>query len=358
MPELKPEKEKQDQLYVFISYAGADREIAEQVESFLTAAGIRVFRDRKDIRPSQSIYQSIGRALDECRQMVLLLSPNSMPDHREVFKEWLYFDGKSNPIYPLLIADCKKHYRLFEYNHIDARHDLNQALQELVDDFGKDITLPSPIATADRILVSDRDSADRGDSPNPMQALEEAIKDPKGSVILSTEQALAIKNYSPRNLCEHRLGRIAEWSLPRYRLDKRFVNLTLSLDQGDGQQQRWQKVEEFRSKDLGEVLARREEDRVLVLVGKPGSGKSTLLRRLQFDDSIDQLRRETDRISFFIQLNGYDPAQSPREWLVQSWAQSYPHLPSLETWLKEGKTLLLLDALNEMPHASVEEYNI
>lgn len=47
---------------------------------------------------------------------------------------------------------------------------------------------------------------------------------------------------------------------------------------------------------------------MLVLLGAPGSGKSTLLRRLQLDHSMDRLRADDGRISFFIQLNGYRAA--------------------------------------------------
>ncbi len=42
-----------------------------------------------------------------------------------------------------------------------------------------------------------------------------------------------ILRYPPHNLTEYRLNRIAEWSQPRYELDKRFVQLTLLLDKGE-----------------------------------------------------------------------------------------------------------------------------
>lgn len=50
---------------------------------------------------------------------------------------------------------------------------------------------------------------------------------------LSTETVQAILRYRPRDLTEYRLARIAEWSQPRYALDKRFVHLVLLLDQGE-----------------------------------------------------------------------------------------------------------------------------
>src|SRR5262249_37097911 len=97
-------------------------------------------------------------------------------------------------------------------------------------------------------------------------------------------------------------------------------------------------------------------DPVLVLLGAPGSGKSTLLRRLQLDHSIDRLRDNAEVISFFIQLNGYNPAKEPREWLLARWAVLYPSLPPLDGFLENGRALLLLDALNEMPHANSGDY--
>src|SRR5690606_31072977 len=104
---------------------------------------------------------------------------------------------------------------------------------------------------------------------------------------LSVEQASAIKDHKPSDLTEYQLGRIAEWSLPRYALDNRFVNLTLLVDKGESDPQRWQRSESLRFNDLRDVLAK-VDDPVFVLLGAPGSGKSTLLRRLQLDHSIDR----------------------------------------------------------------------
>ncbi|MBK6796337.1 MAG: NACHT domain-containing protein [Acidobacteria bacterium] len=173
---------------------------------------------------------------------------------------------------------------------------------------------------------------------------------------------MAIRDHKPTNLKDYRIGRIAEWSLPRYYLDKRFVNLTLILDKGETEQQRWQRTEEFRFDDLREVLSKAEDSPALVLLGAPGSGKSTLLRRLQLDHSIDRLRDNVEEVSFFVQLNGYrahgnGDLPEPLEWLSARWSERYPTLPKLENYLKAGRVLLLLDALNEMPHKSPADYH-
>src|SRR5262249_10250515 len=130
---------------------------------------------------------------------------------------------------------------------------------------------------------------------------------------------------------EYRLGRIAEWSLPQYYLDKRFVNLTMIVDKGEHETQRWQGLpaEEFRFNDLRDVLEKRKDDRAMVVLGAPGSGKSTLLRRLQLDHSVDCLRDGEEQVSFFVPLNSYREDKNggrpePRKWLDQQWAKHYP----------------------------------
>jgi formylglycine-generating enzyme required for sulfatase activity len=303
------------QLYVFISYARPDEAVAEKVEAFLTAAGVRVFRDRSNIPPGANWDQTIAQALRECESMVLLLSSSSMPYRKEVYDEWFPFDQKGKMIYPLYIEDCELDRRFDSRNYIDARTDLHAAFEQLLDQ----LRLPDAKTGEDRQLKA---------------------------------------------LTTFRCERIAEWSKPRYHLDNRFVNLTLLLDQGENVPQRWQRAESLRFNDLRDVMANTKEHPALVLLGAPGSGKSTLLRRLQLDHSADRLRepKEDDGwISFFIQLNGYRARASgdlpePREWLNVRWSALYPQLPSLETYLRKGRVLLLLDALNEMPHRSTDEF--
>ena len=122
-----------------------------------------------------------------------------------------------------------------------------------------------------------------------------------------------ILRQAPRNLTEYRLGRIADWSQPRYALDKRFIQLTLLLDKGeDTQGPRWESSRQFQ--DLREVLQETLDTPALVLLGPPGSGKSTLLRRLEWDLAVDALRdpmAEQARLSFFVAI---EPVPAGPSW--------------------------------------------
>ncbi len=308
----------EDDPYVFISYASPDIEVAEKVEDFLASAGFRVFRDRKDIHSGHNIYKAINRALTECDRIVLLQSPASMPEAPEVFKEWMLFDIDNKPIHPLYLQDCDLFGRLRLIKYIDARTDLQGALETLAGDLRRKVDLMGQ---------------------------------------MTKEQVAEIQEHKPRDLEEYRLGRIAEWSLPQFQLDKRFVNLTLLLDKGENEPQRWFRPEDSRFDDLREVLKSTKDNPALVLLGAPGCGKSTLLRRLQLDHCRDCQRDGSGHVSFFVQLNRFrsDTAE-PRMWLNEQWNSLYPELPGLETYLKDGRALLLLDAINEMPHRDGKEY--
>ncbi len=153
------------------------------------------------------------------------------------------------------------------------------------------------------------------------------------------------------------------WSQPRYALDKRFVHLTLLLDQGEeAQGPRWApQARTFR--DLREVLAD-VPDPALVLLGPPGSGKSTLLRHFELDNTRTVLvtsAADPTRapVTFFVALNGYGTQRDallphPHDWLRERWEAENPDLPPLDTLLRQRRVTLLLDALNEMPQAGPE----
>jgi len=217
-----------------------------------------------------------------------------------------------------------------------------------------------------RVLVGESGAARA--LPESMQALLDAVRHrgdggSEAVVTLSTADLQAVAAHPATDLTTFRLGRVAEWSLPRYQLDDRFVALALLVDQGEAAAAgRWQaRAERYAS--LDQVLAA-VPDRVLVLLGAPGSGKSTLLRRYEMDRAIQGLRggRDDGGTTFFIALSQYRPPRPgaplppPRAWLAERWSARYPRMPSFADLLASDRPTLLLDALNEIPHATDAEY--
>ncbi|ACY15848.1 SUMF1/EgtB/PvdO family nonheme iron enzyme [Haliangium ochraceum] len=186
------------------------------------------------------------------------------------------------------------------------------------------------------------------------RALADAIRDDSRTVELSAEETRSLIQHKPTSFEEYWLGRFVEWSQPRFRLDTRFVQLSLLIDRGEEQaDERWH-LSEQRIEDLGNLLSL-VKDPALVFLAPPGSGKSTILRRIEVDAATAALRGGAPRITFFVQLNHFRPAEpdapmpSPAAWLAERWHSRYPDLPPLPELLAEGRVTLLLDGLNEIP---------
>ena len=175
-----------------------------------------------------------------------------------------------------------------------------------------------------------------------------------------------VLNTVPGSLAIYRAQCIARWAQPRYAVDKRFTPLTLLLDQGEeAAGERYQK-QQTDFDDLRNVLAAvKEEDfPVLVVTGAPGSGKSTLLRRLELDIA-NQALRETDAVTntapltLFLPMNAYGQQAgdfpAPLDWIAQQWNRQMSSILTFDDALRQP-LLLLLDGLNEMPHADRNDY--
>ena len=212
----------------------------------------------------------------------------------------------------------------------------------------------------DRIAV--RSDADALPVPDIFAALRATIRDDRSTLRLSTSDVAALTRHVPRTLDEYYLGRVAAWSQPRYRLDERFVGLSLLVDMGEeAQDRRWQPREA--SFDSLAALDAAVPESAYVLLGPPGSGKSTLLRRFELDTAIDALRGATRAVPFLVPLNHYrsawpgDPPPAPRDWLSGLWRKRGPTLPPLDELLDAGRVVLLLDGLNEMPHQDQADFH-
>lgn len=149
--------------------------------------------------------------------------------------------------------------------------------------------------------------------PEPMSEFRARLAAGGAAPELDEQTREALLRHAPATVEEYRLARVAEWSQPRFALDKRFTRLTLLLDQGpEAQGVRWQaqsRPQPF--DDLRDVLNETDAT-ALVLLGPPGCGKSTLLRRLELDLALDALRGPGGDapLSLFLPLSRYRPARA------------------------------------------------
>lgn len=178
------------------------------------------------------------------------------------------------------------------------------------------------------------------------------------------EAALALRLARNPALEAYRRRRIGAWSGPRHEADGNFVALTVLLDQGEeALGGRWQ-AQARRYTGL-EHLLQEEAAPALVLLGPPGAGKSTLLRQLDLSLAKAGLADAAAPLGFMVNLNAYAPSAAADgapsdlvalDWLAARWRATAPALPPLVELLQQGRLVLLLDALNEMPHLDAADY--
>jgi hypothetical protein len=103
---------------VFISYSRADEAFARKLSQDLIKEKINLWMDVLHIGSGESWARQIGAALDTCKVMLLILSPDSMQSEN-VEDEWNYYLDKKKVVLPVLHRACDVPYRLHKLQYID-----------------------------------------------------------------------------------------------------------------------------------------------------------------------------------------------------------------------------------------------
>jgi hypothetical protein len=95
---------------VFLSYASADREIAAHIASRLAEEGVAVFDPADAIFPGDNGPLIIGKALQKCDAMIVLLSPEALKSEwvRQEIDFALGSLNYKNRLFPVLVRPTKE----------------------------------------------------------------------------------------------------------------------------------------------------------------------------------------------------------------------------------------------------------
>jgi hypothetical protein len=134
--ESKQESNTAKRYQVLLSYASADKEIAQKIVAELRHEGIRVWFDTYELQPADSIAEAIERAISASDYLVVLLSPHS------VNSVWVQKElgaalsrdlaARDITLLPVLIADCEIPPPLAYYQYLDLRTDFEEGVSRLV----------------------------------------------------------------------------------------------------------------------------------------------------------------------------------------------------------------------------------
>ncbi len=130
---------------IFLSRAGKDRALANELSRRLTKAGFQVWDPHEETLPGDNWAKKIGKALDESNMMVFLLTPRSI-DSDWLRKDMMFALGSlkyENRVFSVLVKPRPRSLRrippiLLELPHaqIDSAKDCRRVvkkIQSLVD---------------------------------------------------------------------------------------------------------------------------------------------------------------------------------------------------------------------------------
>lgn len=117
---------------VFISHSSQDRWIAKQISRLIEERDIRTFLDEKDIEGGQAIHDSIRRSIQECDELLVLMSQYS------VDRPWVLIEigaawGLEKTVIPIIdkVSPEQMPDILFQQKAIDL-NDFEDYLEELI----------------------------------------------------------------------------------------------------------------------------------------------------------------------------------------------------------------------------------
>lgn len=127
----------------FLSYARADQTTALKLADDLKSAGVRLWVDQYDIRPSDHWDRVVETALCDSAGIIVLLSPQSSASPNVADEVALALD-RGKRVVPVMIEPCRPPLRMLRLQYIDAGADYGKALDRVL----AAISEPAPAASA------------------------------------------------------------------------------------------------------------------------------------------------------------------------------------------------------------------
>jgi hypothetical protein len=115
----------------FLSYSRTDERFALRLAQDLRAAGVAMWIDQLDIRPSENWDRAIEHAVINCRGLVVILSPRSVASDN-VADEISYAIDSGKRVLPVKIEACTLPLRLTRKQVIDATGNYDRALAQCI----------------------------------------------------------------------------------------------------------------------------------------------------------------------------------------------------------------------------------
>ncbi len=304
---------------VFISYARADAEIANQLIADLNVNGHACWIDTTSIKGGEVWIRAIADGIINSYALVPIITMNAL-ESSWMRKEILWAQERKKLVIPWILEDVKKEPGFLPLADCQGITLYNQARDGAFKNLLRSLPQPEAIEVSPAIVIKALPSAPPEHTSRKMELayldrlrLEELLNTER-----YTQMAGATRQRQPemRAVFEFLpMGKEREL----HRESRRFENA----------------VEEMRA------------TRQAVLLGEPGGGKTTTIWKLA-DDLVEAALKDREApIPLLIRLGRWtDAGQSLKEFIGSQLGDLGEYLDLL---LKERRAALLLDGLNELP---------
>jgi hypothetical protein len=132
----------------FLSYSRSDGGFAMRLAKDIRAAGVSIWVDQLDIRPSEHWDRAIERAVRCCRGLVVILSPRAVASEN-VADEISFAINSGKSVLPVMIERCDLPLRITRMHLIDATESYEKALEQCLNELKRADGAPMPRVEAE-----------------------------------------------------------------------------------------------------------------------------------------------------------------------------------------------------------------
>ena len=155
-----------EELKYFFSYARNDSEFVLKLAKELRAVGANLWLDQLDILGGQHWDSTVEKALESCKGMIAVLSPESVASDN-VMDEVSYALNEGKLVVPVLIRPCNIPYRLQRVQYIDFTADYDTGFSQLLRALGIEQPVQPLESTATQEPVVQEPSLPKQSEPTP-----------------------------------------------------------------------------------------------------------------------------------------------------------------------------------------------